>query len=506
MNHLAIAPILLPVITAFLMLMPWTDKRLTMQRVLTLLSTVALIVISATLLLSSRHETMVYVLGNWHPPFGIMLLVDPLSAMMLLLTSVLAFCALLYGSVGEDREGRFFYPLFMFQLMGVNGAFLTGDLFNLFVFFEVLLISSYSLLIHGGGKARTAAAVHYVFLNLLGSAIFLIALGTLYGSVGSLNMADMAARIPQLPEQTQIIVKVGGLMLLVVFGLKSAMVPLQFWLAKTYSAASAPVAALFAIMTKVGVYSIYRVFGGLFGEDAGLLANMIMPYIWPLALATLVYAAIGILAAPSLRSLTVHGVIASVGILLLMFVVNEGQTLTAAMYYMAHSTFVAGALFLIADQISYQRGPAQDNFVIAKPMAQGSILAGLFFIAAIASVGLPPLSGFIAKAMILQAPAETWPRIWIWSALLFSSFFALMAFSRAGTAIFWFLSGNKPGKEKAHPIQLVSISLLLLTTLVMSLFAQPLLDYAAVAGDSIENSNRVVQSVISEFKGVSRGY
>lgn len=506
MNHLAVAPILLPVFTALLMLMPWTDKNLLVQRSLTLFSSAALIVISVALLLISRSETLIYVLGNWHPPFGIMLLVDPLSALMLVITAILAFCALLYSSVGEDKTGRFFYPLFMFLLMGVNGAFLTGDLFNLFVFFEILLIASYSLLIHGGGKAKTAAAVHYVFLNLIGSAIFLIALGTLYGTVGSLNMADMAARIPQLPEQTQFIVKVGGLLLLVVFGLKSAMLPLQFWLAKTYSAAAAPVAALFAIMTKVGIYSIYRVFGGLFGEDAGALAHMATPYIWPLAIATLLFATVGLLAAPSMRNLSANVVMVSVGTLLLMFVVNQGQTLTAAMYYMAHSTFVAGALFLIADQVSYQRGPAQDNFVIAKPMAQGPIMALLFFVVAIATVGLPPLSGFIGKALILQTAVDTVPRIWIWSTVLLSSFFALIAFSRAGTALFWFLSGNKPGKEKAHPVQLLAIVLLLLTTVAMSIFAQPIAEFAAQAGASVSNSNQLVQAVIADFKEVSYGY
>jgi hypothetical protein len=166
--------------------------------------------------------------------------------------------------------------------MGINGAFLTGDLFNLFVFFEILLIASYALLVHGGGREKTKAGFQYVTLNLIGSALFLVALGTLYGTVGSLNMADMAFRVGQLLPEDQTLAKTGGLLLLLVFSLKSALLPLHFWLPKTYGAASASVVALFAVMTKVGFYSICRVFAGIFGNDAGALANLATPWIWPL--------------------------------------------------------------------------------------------------------------------------------------------------------------------------------------------------------------------------------
>jgi multicomponent K+:H+ antiporter subunit D len=297
---------------------------------------------------------LLYVLGVWHQPFGIALLADRLSAMMVALTAVLAFAAALYASAHEENTGRFFYPLFMFQIMGINGAFLTGDIFNLFVFFEVLLIASYALLIHGGGKEKTKVSFQYVTLNLLGSAFFLFALGTLYGTLGTLSMADMSVNIALLLPQEQSIAKAGGLLLLLVFGLKSAMLPLQFWLPRTYAAASAPVAALFAIMTKVGLYSIFRVFGGIFGEEAGALAHMASSWIWPLAIATIAFGTLSALAAPTLRLLTAAMVIVSVGTLLMVFVVNNGQSLAAGLNYMNHSTLIIGALFLISDQIRVQ--------------------------------------------------------------------------------------------------------------------------------------------------------
>ncbi len=499
MNHLTIAPILIPSITAILMLLPPLAERIVLQRWLAWVSFVLLLAASTTLLLQVDQQTQVYLLGGWQPPFGIMLLADRLSVMLVTLTAFLALCACLYGSAHEETTGRFFYPLFMFQVMGINGAFLTGDIFNLFVFFEVLLIASYALLVHGGGKEKTKASFHYITLNLLGSAFFLIALGTLYGTVGTLNMADLSAKVPLLDAETQAIAKAGALLLLLVFGLKSAMMPLQFWLTKTYAAAAAPVAALFAIMTKVGLYSIYRVFGGIFGDSAGDLANIATPWIWPLAVATLVFGMLGAIAAPSLRLLTANMVLISVGTLLLSFVMNGGQSLAAGLYYLMHSTLVAAALFLLADQIHVQRGHAQDRFVVSRPMKQAGILGAFYFTAAIAIIGLPPLSGFIGKALLLQGVTDASERIWVWSSLLISSLFALIAFSRAGTSLFWHLSGNKSGTEIAKLSQLVAIALLLLASPLLTLFAGPVTSFAERAAHDIHQSTVLVQQVIGEF-------
>lgn len=503
MNHLPMLPILLPSVAAVLMLLPPLANRIIYQRWLTWLTFVALAVVSLALIDNVQTETLVYVLGGWQPPFGIMLLADRLSALMVALAVFLAFCACLYGSADEDDRGRFFYPLFMFQLMGINGAFLTGDIFNLFVFFEVLLIASYALLIHGGGKEKTGAAVHYITLNLLGSAFFLIGLGTLYGTLGTLNMADMASRVALLSDQEQAITRAGGFLLLLVFGLKSAMLPLHFWLPKTYSAAPAPVAALFAIMTKVGLYSIYRVFGGIFGPEAGGLMNMANDWIWPLGVLTVFAGTVSVLASASLRQLTANIVIVSVGTLLLSYVVNEGQSLGVGLFYLIHSTIVGGALFLLADQVIVQRGGAQDRFVIARPMAQSSVIGTLFFIAAIAAVGLPPLSGFLGKALILQSVEAANEQVWVWSGMLLSSLVALVVFSRAGTSLFWHLSGKKPGDTRAKPVQIAAISLLLAALPLMTLFADQITRYTQAAADGISISNHQVQHLLAESEGVS---
>lgn len=496
MNHLPILPILLPSLSAMVMLLPPLATRHGAQRWIAWLSLAALMVISGLLIHQVEAQTRIYALGDWPPPFGIMLLVDRLTALMLTTTAVLAFCACLYSGVQSDREGHFFYPLFMFQVMGINGAFLTGDMFNLFVFFEVLLIASYALLVYGGGKEKTKACFQYVTLNLLGSAFFLIALGTLYGTLGTLNMADMAAQIGILSAEEQAIAKAGGLLLLLVFGLKSAMLPMQFWLPRTYAAASAPVAALFAIMTKVGLYSICRVFGGIFGGDAGSLAHIATPWIWPLAIATITVGSMGAYAAPSLRLLTANMVIVSVGTLLLSFVINDGQSLSVGLFYLPHSTVAAGALFLIADQIRVQRGPAQDRFVISRPMQQAGMHGAFFFIAAIAVIGLPPLSGFIGKALLLHATARFEEQLWVWPVLLASSLAALIAFSRAGTSLFWHSSGKKMSGERSRPTQILAISILLTMTTLMTVFAGPIVAYNERAANDIKHSMERVQHKI----------
>ena len=496
MNHLSILPILVPAMAGIVMLTPKLTQTLSVQRWLSFITLAALVVLSFVLIMQTHEEAQIYVLGGWQPPFGIILVADRLSALLVALTSFLAFCAIIYGSSHTEASGRFFYPLFMFQVMGVNGAFLTGDIFNLFVFFEVLLIASYALLIHGGGKEKTRAGVQYITLNMLGSAFFLFALGTLYGTLGTLNMADMSVRITEIPPADQAIAKAGALLLLLVFGLKSAMLPLHFWLPKTYAAASAPVAAMFAIMTKVGLYSIYRVFGGIFGDQAGHLANLGIAWIWPLAIATLVLGMLGALAAPSLRQLAAYVVIMSVGTLLLSFVINDGQALGAGLYYLIHSTLASAALFLLADQIQIQRGPASDRFVAARPMRQAGIIGSFYFAAAIAIVGLPPLSGFVGKALVLQRVIDSHEQIWVWSAILISSLLVLVAFSRAGTSLFWHLSGNKPGTERASPAQLTAISLLLLATPMLTIFAGPVAAYTELAAADIQASqDKVLQAI-----------
>jgi len=468
MTHLPVLPILIPLIVGALMLIPPFSRITVYRRVLGTLASLLMLAVAVLLLVEVDAQGVhLYAVGEWRPPFGILMVVDRLAAILLVLTSVLVLAVQLYASAGEDEHGPFFQPLLMFQVMGIQGAFLTGDIFNLFVFFEVLLIASYGLIIHGGGKQKTAANVHYVILNLAGSALFLIALGVLYGTFGTLNMADMARIAPTIEGGSLTLARSGALLLVVVFGLKSAMLPLQFWLPKAYSAAPAPVAALFAIMTKVGIYSLWRVHLGIFGEDAGGLANIAQPWIWPLAWLTLLIGMVSVLSSQTLRSLAANLVIVSGGSLLLMVATATHASTSAGLYYLIHSTLTTALIFLIAGLIVSLRGPAEDRFVSARAMPQAGLVGGVFFVTALALIGMPPLSGFIGKVLMMQATLASQSADWIWPPLLLASLAALVALSRAGSTLFWRTRDGKSGNNTVHPLQWGGIYVLMAALVAM---------------------------------------
>ncbi|WP_404420118.1 monovalent cation/H+ antiporter subunit D [Marinospirillum sp.] len=497
MQHLAALPILLPLLAGCLLLLPPLANNLVRHRAFALSVGLLLIAVSTWLLLVTHNQgTQMYFLGDWKPPFGILFVADRLSSLLVLLTGVLVLASMLYATGGEDSTGLHFYPLIMFQVAGINGAFLTGDLFNLFVFFEVLLIASYSLLIHGGGKQRTQAGMHYVILNLVGSSLFLFALGILYGTLGTLNIADMAAKVQNLPEDKLALVKAGGLLLLLVFSLKAALLPLHFWLPRTYAAASAPVAALFAIMTKVGIYSIYRVHTLVFGPQAGDLASLAQPWLWPFALLTLVVGMLGVLASPSLRMLAANLVLLSVGTLLLAAALESPAAISAALYYLVHSTLISAALFLLAGVIGEQRGKPGDRLVAGRPLSQPRLLGAAFFVAAMAIIGLPPFSGFVGKVLLLQAAATTTEMAWMWPALLLSGLASLVALSRAGTTLFWRVSGSNPTSKPAGALQLSGIWLLLLASPLMVVFGSGITDYTQEAATQLFDAQQTLEFIL----------
>jgi multicomponent K+:H+ antiporter subunit D len=380
---------------------------------------------------------LIHSLGDWPAPFGIVLVADPLSAWLLLITALLAGFALWQACLGLDRAGRHFHVLFQLQLFGLNGAFLTGDLFNLFVFFEVLLLASYGLVLHGGGPARTRAGLHYVIVNLAGSSLFLIAAGLIYGIFGTLNLAHLARLMTAVPAENLGPARAALLLLLGVFGLKAALLPLYLWLPATYASAVAPVAALFAIMTKVGAYAILRVSTLLMGPQAGELAGLYRAWLVPLALATLMAGVLGSLAARSLGQQAAYLVVASVGTLLLAFGLGDREALAAGLYYLPHSTFAAATLFLLTDTIARGRGPCTDRFVPGPEIPRAPLVGALFFLCAILLAGLPPLSGFIGKFLLLRAALDhpAWP--WILATVLVAGLLALIALARSGSLLFF---------------------------------------------------------------------
>ena len=473
MNHALILPLLLPLFMGALLLFAHRANKST-KRLLSLAATWTLVPIAIWLvLLADDGQLRIYALGSWQPPFGIILMLDRLSALMLLVTAVLAGFAALYACRGDDERGPNFHALYQFQLLGINGAFLTGDLFNLFVFFEILLISSYALLLHGHGQRRVRSGMHYVVLNLLGSSLFLIGVSMLYGLLGTLNMVDMAARVSAADPADAPLLAAAGYLLLVVFALKGAILPLYFWLPRAYASATAPVAALFAIMTKVGLYAIIRVFTLVFGSEAGELSGMVDVWLWPLALLTLGAAVIGALAARSLQVLLAYLVVVSVGTLLAGIALGSEAGLAAALYYLVHSTLVAGGLFLLADLIARQRGDLGTDLISAPALRQPLLLGTLFFMGAISVAGLPPFSGFLGKVMLLRAIELGADAIALWAVVLVGGLGMLISLSRAGSLVFWRPSAEAVG-QPADAIRILATVGLLLGSVMLAVAAGPL--------------------------------
>ncbi|RUO57347.1 monovalent cation/H+ antiporter subunit D [Pseudidiomarina insulisalsae] len=473
-DHLVILPILVPMLAALLQLLPWGERPQYYRRIIGLVSSSLTLLVAILLLLAVHDEIQVYALGSWQAPFGIVLVADKLSALMVLLTAVLALPVLIYACHGEDNLGSHFQALFQFQVLGIMGAFLTGDLFNLFVFFEILLISSYALLMHGGGKAKLRATLHYVVLNLTGSALFLISLGVLYGITGTLNMADMAEKVAQLRGDEAAIVRAGGLLLFIVFALKAALLPMYFWLPQAYSNTTGTVAALFAIMTKVGIYAIVRVFTMIFGADAGEAALLGYSWLWWLGLFTILLGALGVLGSRDIRLVVAYLVLISVGTMLTTLSLGHSDAISALLFYLVHSTLITGALFLLVDMIAVQRGKTASRIVKGRKMAQHNLLGALFFIAAIAVIGIPPLSGFVSKLFILEAARTGAQVAWLWPIILAATFLMIIALSRAGSRMFWHTLDGKPN-DVTHPKwQHGAVALLLLGAVGLTVFAQPM--------------------------------
>ncbi|MFV0386783.1 monovalent cation/H+ antiporter subunit D [Paracoccus sp. (in: a-proteobacteria)] len=530
MNHWLIAPVVAPALMGSLMIL-WMRHDLLQQRVFGIIGSLMTLGIALKLnAMAAGGEVFVYRLGNWPAPFGIVLMLDRLAALMLLLTSVLAVSVQLYGmGSGWDRKGWHFHALWMFQLMGLNGAFVTGDAFNLFVFFEILLIASYGLMIHGGGPMRLRAGVQYINYNLAGSSLFLAALGTLYAVTGTLNMADMAQRVAEMPLEDTALLRTGAVLLLLVFAIKAAVVPLHFWLPSTYANAPGPVAALFAIMSKVGVYAIIRFFTLVFPQDS-VIESLVTDLLLPAALVTLTLGQIGVLGTRSLTRLAAFAAIASIGTLLISIADFSDKGLTAGLYYMIHSTLTAAVLFLVVDLICARRGG--DVWLRLRPAIRSTgLVSALFFLTAIAVVGLPPLSGFLGKLMILDATRQSPAVVWIWGVILVTSLIALVGFGRAGSILFWKAHemDPEPGNdtdegprpdcgpipiklETDEPIQDVDDSVapwlayvatggLLAGSVVLTLFAGPLTGYLQKTAEQLKQPELYYESVLIRQEG-----
>lgn len=479
MPHLIILPVVLPAMLAPLIVLAMRHD-LGLQRVFGLAGSGLLALLSVWLLWSATTDgPQLYRLGDWPAPFGIVLMLDRLSAMMVALTSLLALFVQLYViGTGWDARGKHFHALFLFQLMGLNGAFLTGDAFNLFVFFEVLLIASYGLMIHGAGNDRLRAGVQYVGFNLIGSTLFLFALASIYAVTGTLNMADLAVKVPALPDGEAALIRVAGVLMLIVFCVKAALVPFQFWLPGTYANAPGPVAALFAVMTKVGAYAVIRLFTLVFAPSVPATGTLFADLLLPAAIVTLIVGSLGVLGAKSLPRLAAFAAIASMGTIFLAVAAFTPQATSAALYYLVHSTLAGALLFLVSDLVTDRRGDGSLRRTLP-PIAQGGLIASLFLIAAIGMAGMPPFSGFLGKLLILDALRADAPLIW--SVVLITSLVLILGFARAGSTLFWkaHASDESPTEHAPETLAFTAAFLLVAGLACLTVFAGPVTDWMA---------------------------
>lgn len=532
MKHLLIAPVLLPLIMACVLLL-LGDRRHRSQVVLGGLALLANLGVALMLLVQAQGGNGpsaygVYLPSNWEAPFGIVLVLDRLSALMLVVAAVVALMALVFSMARWDKAGAHFHVLFQVQLMGLNGAFLTGDLFNLFVFFEVMLAASYGLLLHGSGPSRVKAGLHYVAVNLVASSLFLVGASMIYGVTGTLNFADLAAKIPLLAPQDRPLLHAACAVLAVAFLAKAAMWPLNSWLVPAYAGASAPSGAVFALLTKVGVYVLLRLSTLWFSPQAGDSAGFGSQWLLWGGMVTLALGAVGMLASQRPARMAGFAVIVSSGTLLAMVGLSRPEVTAGALYYLPASTFAVSAFFLLAelmdrsrqsdaqslrapedeeDHLSFALADQeldedtnlddQQEALIGRPIPAATAQLGLAFIACTLLVaGLPPLSGFVGKVLMLSALLQDAGAVaWTLLALVvLSGLFALVSLSRAGIRFFW--SPVDRGAPVLRVAEFLPVAVLVLLCVAYTVHAEAVMRYTRATVQALYAPAGYVKAVL----------
>lgn len=493
-----ILPILIPLFTAILLLFMVRVRRA--QRAVSVVSTLAHLGVSIELLMQvSKQGAIALWVGGWPPPFGIALTLDRMGAMLLVTASLVAGSVLIFalGTIDDRREKFGFHPLCNVLLMGVSGSFLTGDIFNLFVWFEVTLIASFVLVALGGERPQIEGGYKYVALNLVSSSIFLVALGLLYGSVGTLNFADLPGRIAAMPDKGFITVL--GMFFIVTFGIKSALFPMFFWLPASYHTPPGAVSALFAgLLTKVGIFAMFRTFTMVFTTDHAFYQVVLLV----LSALTMIFGALGALAQKDLRRLLAFILVSHVGYMVLGLALMSRHGIGSALYYTVHHMVCMSLLFLCAGIVKVLTAN-RSMYDLGGLASVRPYLAALFVIGGFAISGLPPFSGFYPKVGLFQAimdsevPAVGW-------VVVFSSGLTILAFLKAWNQIFW---GPKPDaleleelpRKKQFAMYLPAF-ILAFAVVGSGIFAGPIANWSHAAADQLLNP---VEYKRATFKEVS---
>lgn len=532
LDQLAIFSIAIPLLAGALMVL-LKEKRRHLVTFVGIVSALLQLAVAFTLLLASsgiitntwQHNIGVYLLGNWDVPFGILLVVDRLSALMLVLCASLGLTCLIYATTVWDRAGIHFHPLFQFLMLGINGAFLTGDLFNLFVFFEILLAGSYGLLLHGSGERRVSSGFHYIVVNLLGAFLMLIGISMLYSITGTLSMADLGMKAGVLESSERQLFEAACAILGTAFLIKAAAWPLSFWLTDAYSSASAPVAAMFSLMTKVGIYALLRL--GSLLLPTGAPAAFGGDWMYFIGLATLIFGSVGLLAEKNLGRMFTYCVLISSGTLLTALGM-PGVALTGpSLYYLVSSVMVIGASFLLVELIrrtesvqtsvlsvsleafGLEEQDAKSDYQgeavgVAIPAAM-AFLGLAFFTCVLIVAGLPPFSGFLAKfALLSQAitltsieMGTTSYNAWFLVAfMLLSGMVTVIALGRTGIRIFW--GSGALNTPKLMLREALSVTIMLGVCIWMSIFASDVMHFMNTTAASLDDPMQYIEAVFQK--------
>jgi len=437
-------------------------------------------------------------MGGWPAPFGITLVADHLSAVLVTVTAAVGLAVAVYavGEIEDRLERLGYHALFNILIAGVTGSFLTGDIFNLYVWFEVMLIASFGLLILGGSKAQIDGGVRYVALNLVSTVLFLTGIGLLYGMTGTLNMADLAGVADTVDPGLLTVI---AMLFLVAFGVKAAIFPLFFWLPASYHTPAYAVSAVFAgLLTKVGAYALIRTFTLIFDHDAAFTQPILM---WVAGL-TMVVGVLGAAAQTEVRKLLSFTIVSGIGYILLGLSLGTQLGMTGGLFYLVHTMIVTTGLFLIAGVMERVGGSSYLGKV-GGLYGTAPVLATLFFITAFSLAGFPPLSGFWPKFLLVKASLDI-SAVWLAVAALVTGLLTIFVMTRIWGEAFW-----TPHPEARHPrlttidvterrLMLAPIAALMLATVLLGLLPQPLIGFLQVASDQLLDPAPYIAAVLGE--------
>ena len=505
MSHWVVLPVLIPLIGATLGWVSWRSPRV--QAVIGVAASgVHLAVSIALLTMVARHGILVAPIGSWTPPIGIVLTADLLGAIMVVLTALLGLTSNLTAVVEVDRQQKKvgFFPLMQVLLLGVSGAFLTGDLFNLFVFFEVMLMASFVLLALSGRRDALEGAVKYVGLNLFSSALFLIGAGMAYAMAGTLNMADLFAKLPAVAEQDPTAVTALGAFLLIAFAVKAGVFPLYFWLPASYHTSSPAVSAIFAgLLTKVGVYALVRLTTILAPASSALVEIML----W-VAAATMVFGVLGAVAQTHTRRILGFHILSQIGYMVVgvgLLASDDPEVrqlgLAATVFYLAHHILVKTNLYLVGGAVLRMLG--DERLKQAGGLARRAPwLAAVFLVPAFSLAGLPPLSGFWAKLAVLRSGAlgEAWVVV---TAAAVAGILTLVSMLKIWNEVFWkaLPEGSTPAPALSASekwMRGLPMAILAVATLTIGLWPAPLYELAERAAAQLLDPAATLEAVLPD--------